>query len=188
MSKKKENKTVEEILQKGKPHADQDQNAHEHSKKHDEDEFVELQKKIDELSDTILRMRADNENLRKRQDRDLEKAVNFANSNFATDLMEVMENFHRALENVPKAEEKDDALSSFLKGIELTKAALEDVFSRHGIVRIYPLGKMFDHDLHQAVKQEKHNEHEVGVVIGVMQSGYTLKGRVLRPAMVIVAS
>lgn len=193
MTKKKENKTVAKILNEKKPH--NESKAPEVEVEADTEsnvEIEELKSRLEEFSETVLRMRAENENLRKRHSRDLEKATNFANSNFAKDLMEVMENLHRALENAPEISEEDSGsenniMLNFIKGIELTKVSLEDVFTRHEIKRVYPLGKKFDHNLHQAVKQDPSDKHESGTVIGVVQAGYTLKDRVLRPAMVIVA-
>lgn len=186
MTNKKENKTVAKILKDNKPEPTQE------SAQDDGPIVAELQSKVDELSETILRMRADNENLRKRHDRDMEKATSFANSNFAKDLMEVMENLHRAIDNAPTiaaegGTEQDEMMRNYMKGIELTKISLEEVFVKHKITRVHPLGQKFDHNLHQAVKQQQSDEHEPGTVIGVIQAGYLLKDRVLRPAMVIVA-
>ena len=178
MAEDQKNKTVDKILKDKAP---------KKQEKNEESNVAELEQQLADTSDKLLRAVAEKENLRERHDKDLEKAVNYSNTEFAKDLMEVMENFHRAVDNTPEELQNHPEFGAILKGIELTKTSLDGVFSKHHISRLYPLGEKFDHHIHQAVKQVESDE-ESGTVIEVLQAGYNIKDRVLRPAMVVVAA
>lgn len=178
MAEDQKNKTISKILKDKAPKKEP---------KKEESNIAELEEKLAATSDQLLRAVAEKENLRKRHDKDLEKAVNYSNTEFAKDLMEVMENFHRAVDNTPEELQNHPEFGAILKGIELTKTSLNGVFNKHHITRLYPLGEQFDHHIHQAVKQAESDE-ESGTIIEVLQAGYTIKDRVLRPAMVVVSA
>lgn len=145
-----------------------------------------LKDEIATLKDAFLREKAENENIRKRMTKELEEAHKYGVTNFARDLLEVLENLNRALET-EGIKELQEPLKSMFKGVEMTKENLEKVFEKYGIERIYPLNKPFDHNYHQAIVHTESDDHEVGIVMQVIQSGYTIKDRLLRPALVAVS-
>ncbi|HEV3241697.1 MAG TPA: nucleotide exchange factor GrpE, partial [Methyloceanibacter sp.] len=119
-----------------------------------------------------------------------EKAENarYAISNFARDVLTVGDNLRRTVEHVPaEAASQDPALKSFLDGVELTERELLNVLERHGVTRIEPLGQRFDPNCHQAMYEVQNPEVPEGTVVDVMQAGYVIGDRCLRPALVAVA-
>ncbi len=144
---------------------------------------------IADLKDRLLRSIADMENLRNRSRREQEDALKYATTNFARDLLNVSDNLRRALESAPDGADTDsDSLKILRDGIEMTERELLSVFDRHGIEQISPLGEKFDHNKHQAMFKVPGSEAEPGTVIQVVQPGYVLRDRLLRPAMVGVAA
>ena len=141
------------------------------------------------MKDQLLRAIAETENLRRRSEKQIEEAGKFAITSFARELINVQENLHRATDTVPaEALEGNAVLKNVVEGVEMTKRELSKVFERHGISRIEPaIGSAFDHNLHQAVTHIPDSVNPPGSVASVMQAGYQLKDRLLRPAMVGVA-
>ena len=143
---------------------------------------------VTELKDRLLRAHADMDNMRKRAEREKADAHKYAISNFARDIVTVGDNFQRAIAAVPAgAVEQTPALKSFLDGVTLTERELTNVLERHGIKRIDALGELFNPHLHQAISELEQPYLPAGTVVQVVQSGYIIEDRVLRPAMVIVA-
>jgi molecular chaperone GrpE len=140
-----------------------------------------------ELMDKLLRALAEVENVRRRAEQDQAKASKFAISAFARDLLTVGDNLRRALESLPEAIRQDDSLAGVLTGIEMTEKELLTAFEKHGIRLVYPLGEKFDHNLHQAMFEVETADEAPGTVVQVVQTGYVLNDRLLRPAMVGVA-
>ena len=150
--------------------------------------IAELEAEIARLKDQALRALAEQENTRRRAQRDVEENSKFAVSNFARDVLPVGDNLRRALETIsPEARAADPALAKFAEGVELTERELLNVLERFGIKRIDPVGQPFDHNLHQAMMQVDNTSQPPGTVVQVFQPGYTIHGRLLRPAMVTVA-
>lgn len=146
------------------------------------------EEEINLLKDQLLRALAESENIRRRAQREKEDASRFAIANFARDLLTVSDNLTRALENIPAEKlEGNDALKSLLEGIQITERELNNVLERNGIKKISPLGELFDHNYHQAMLEEETDEHQPGHVMRVLQTGYVLNERLLRPALVGVA-
>jgi len=144
---------------------------------------------IADLKDRLLRSIADMENLRNRSRREQEDALKYANTNFARDLLNVSDNLRRALESVPEgAEAENEALKTLRDGIDMTERELLSVFERHGIEQISPMGEKFDHNAHQAMFKVPGANAEPGTIVQVVQTGYMLRDRLLRPAMVGVAA
>ncbi len=141
-------------------------------------------KEVDELKDKVLRALAENENIRRRGSREREDASKYAISNFARDLLSVADNLGRALDALPENAKEDKNLGSFVEGVELTGRELVTVFEKHGIKEVKPHGDTFDHNLHQAMFEVEDADKPHGTVTEVMQIGYTLGNRLLRPAMV----
>ena len=145
------------------------------------------QKEMQDLNNKLLRVIAESENLRKRKEQQITELKKYAIADFAKEFIVVLENFHLILDNAPfDTIEKDEKLSNFYKGIEITKNDLTKVFEKNGIVRIYPLEQKFDHNLHQVINQVE-SDKEPGTVVQVLQAGYTLNDRLLKEAMVVIS-
>lgn len=150
--------------------------------------IAELEAEVARLKDQALRALAEQENTRRRAQRDIEENSKYALSNFARDILPVGDNLRRALETITaEAKTADPALAKFAEGVELTERELLNILDRNGIKRVDPVGQPFDHNLHQAVMQVDNANQAPGTVVQVFQPGYTINGRLLRPAMVTVA-
>src|SRR6478672_11488758 len=131
---------------------------------------------------------AENSDMRDRLLREMADTARYAISNFARDVLTVGDNLRRTIEHVPaEAASEDPALKSFLDGVELTERELLNVLERHGVTRIEPLGARFDPNCHQAMYEVQNPEVPEGTVVDVMQAGYVIGDRCLRPALVAVA-
>lgn len=138
-----------------------------------------------ELKDRMLRLAAEMENLRKRTEREVREARQYAVSGFARDMLGVADNMRRAIEAVPDSER--EAASTLLEGVEMTERELLNAFERHGLKRLEPQGEKFDPNIHQAMFEVPDPSVPSGTVVQVVQSGYMIADRVLRPAMVGVS-
>jgi molecular chaperone GrpE len=144
--------------------------------------------KIAELKDQNLRALAETENVRRRVQRDRDEALKFATTGLAKDLLPVADNLRRALDAIPKdALEKDEALRSFATGVEMTERLLLAALERHQIKRIEAVGQKFDANLHQAMFEVPGTGQPAGTVVQVLEAGYTISDRLLRPALVGIA-
>ena len=152
-----------------------------------EDETEVLRAEAAELRGELLRALAETENVRRRAQREREDVGKYAISNFARDLLPVVDNLRRAIDSVPEAARADETLAGTLAGIDMTEREFLAVVERHGIRRIEPKGEMFDHNFHQAMFEVETTETPPGTVVEVMQPGYAIADRLLRPAMVGVA-
>ena len=139
-----------------------------------------------DLKERLLRALADTENLRKRAERERAEASLYAATNFARDLLSVADSMDRALQSVPQEgrEELSENTRNLLAGIEVTQKELLNVFSRHGITRIEPMGEKFDPHFHQAMFEVPDASAPAGTVVQVVQAGYVIGERCLRPALV----
>jgi molecular chaperone GrpE len=148
-----------------------------------------LKEENGQLKDKLLRTLADMDNLRKRLEREKAEATLYAASNFARDLLSVADNFSRALAAVTPEQRTaaDEMSSNLLAGIEVTERELTNVLERHGIRRIDAMGQKFDPHMHQAIFEVPTADHPAGTVVQVMQNGYAIGTRCLRPALVGVA-
>ena len=146
------------------------------------EEKEEVKEEGKEESDDLryLRLMADFQNYRKRAEKEKRDLYSYANEKIMNDLLTVMDNFERALEH--------DAGDGFKEGIEMIFKQLSDVLEKDGLAEIPALGEEFDPNVHNAVMTEETEDYESGKVSGVMQKGYTLNGKVIRPAMVKVAN
>ena len=107
---------------------------------------------------------------------------------FSKELLEIMENIIRALDSTPNALLKEnEPLNTLYQGLDITKISLEAIFNKYNIKRIHPLNEKFDHNFHQVISQKVDNSIESGSIVEVIQAGYILNGRLLRPALVVVA-
>ncbi len=142
-----------------------------------------------QLKDRVLRTLAEMENLRRRTEREVSDAKTYAVTGFARDMLTVVDNLARALEHAP-AEARaaaDPQIQSVIEGVELTARDLEAALGRHGVKRLDPKGQKFDPNFHQAIFEIPDEALPAGAVSQVVQSGWTIGDRVLRPAMVGVS-
>jgi molecular chaperone GrpE len=152
-----------------------------------DDALASLRGDLEKAQQDILYARAEAQNVRRRLEKDVQDARAYAATGFARDILSVADNLARALDHVPEAMREDDKLKSFLAGIEATQRELDKVFGLHGITRIAAKGLPLDPNQHQAMLEVPTDEVEPGTVVQEMQSGYMIKDRLLRPAMVAVA-
>lgn len=151
-------------------------------------EIAKLEAQVKDLTDRLLRAHAEMDNIRKRTERDKADTIKYAITKFAGDIINVGDNFQRAISAVPAgAAEADAALKSLIDGVTLTEREFLGVLERHGVKRLDPKGQAFDPNFHQAVMEQQNPEVPAGTVLQVFQVGYLIEDRVLRPAMVIVA-
>ena len=147
-------------------------------------ETEQLQQQLAEANDQVLRVQAEMQNVRRRVERDVENAHKYALDKFSADLLPVVDNLERALGSISADDESQKAVA---EGIELTLKSFVDVLVRFKIEPIDPAGQPFDANLHQAVSMVPNPDLEPNTVMDVFQKGYTLNGRLIRPAMVIVS-
>jgi molecular chaperone GrpE len=147
-----------------------------------------LQNDLDKSKSEILRLVADMDNLRKRTEREKQETARFAISKFAVDIIDVADNFERAMLAVPAgAAEADPALQSLVEGVGMIDGQLKSVLDRHGVKRIWPEGEIFNPHLHQPMQQVDNPDLPNGTILRVFQAGYVIEERVIRPAMVVTA-
>ena len=153
-----------------------------------DDDIANLAAERDELRDQLLRTLADNENLRRRTERELTAAKKYGAMGFARDLMASVDNLDKAIDLIPEnKDELGETVKNILIGVEMTGREIASVLERHNISKISPDGEKFDYNLHQAMFEVPSDEVEPGIVMQVVQSGYQLHDRLLRPAMVGVS-
>jgi molecular chaperone GrpE len=149
--------------------------------------IIELEQKISEQNDKFLRTLAELDNVRRRAREENDKTAKFAIANFAGDLVTVAENFFMASENAPKDEiAKNPAIKNYALAIEMTEKELLKVLEKNQVKRIYPLNQDFDHNFHEAIANIE-SEAKEGSVVQVIQAGYSIADRLIRPALVGVA-
>jgi len=144
----------------------------------------EAQETVKSQQDSVLRARADMENARRRADAEVEKARKFALERFAGELLPVIDNLERAIE---MSNSEDEAVKPLLEGVEMTHKSFLSTIEKFGLSLIDPQGDTFNPDLHQAMSMQESADVEPNTVLAVMQKGYQINGRLLRPAMVMVS-
>ena len=149
------------------------------------DQVEELQQKLNILGEQLLREQAEMQNIRRRAQRDIESAHKYALEKFTGDLLSVVDNLERAIDAIDTEDESQKAVA---EGLELTLKTFIEVLAKYKVEAVEPDGQPFDADLHQAVSTVPNAEVEPNTVINVFQKGYTLNGRLIRPAMVVVST
>jgi molecular chaperone GrpE len=172
-----------EMEEKLQPEAEVDQS--ELSEESEHNQVEELQQKLTTLGEQLLREQAEMQNVRRRAQRDVESAHKYALEKFASELLSVVDNLERAIDAIDADDESQKAVA---EGLELTLKTFIDVLAKYNVEPVEPEGQPFDADLHQAVSTVPNNEVEPNTVINVFQKGYTLNGRLIRPAMVVVST
>lgn len=148
-----------------------------------------LTKDVAEAKDRMLRTLAEMENLRKRTQREVADARTYGITAFARDVLDIADNLQRALDAVPMdaREAADPGLKALIEGVELTERSLHKTLEKNGVQKLDPLGEKFDPNFHQAMYEVPDSSVPAGTVVQVVQGGYTIGDRVLRPALVAVA-
>jgi molecular chaperone GrpE len=150
---------------------------------HAEDPERDLEEELAAAQDAALRAQADAMNVQRRAEQEIEKARKFALERFCGDLLTVVDNLERALESAGE----DHGAAALIEGVELTHKGFLDVLTKYGVEAVEPLGEPFDPETAQAMSMVEQADVEPNSVIAVMQKGYLLNGRLLRPAMVMVS-
>ena len=147
---------------------------------------TQIEEAANKEQDILLRSRAEIENLRRRTEQDVEKAHKFALEKFSKDILNTIDNLERAL--ATPANKEDESVKALFDGVELTLKELVSTVSRFGVEAVGVVGEAFNPDLHQAISMQPAEGFETNQISVVLQKGYTLNGRVIRPAMVMVAA
>jgi len=149
--------------------------------------IAELENEVAAQKDQHLRALAEVENVRRRGAKEREDAVRYAATGVARDLLSVADNLRRAIESVPDVEGQSEITKTLLEGVAATEKELLSAFERNGIKQVAALDQKFDHNLHQAIFEVETTGKPPGTIVQVLQAGYVLNDRLLRPAMVGVA-
>jgi len=155
----------------------------EKGKKQKKSKEAEKNKEIEEYKDKYFRALADLDNYRKRAAIEREEIITFANEALVVAMLPIIDSFDRAMDSSRKSGSTEEVI----KGVALIKRQLEDTLNRAGVIIIDAAGKKFDPNLHEAVMKRKSPDHDEDTVLEVMQKGFTLHGKVIRPAMVIIS-
>lgn len=147
---------------------------------------TQIEEATNKEQDILLRSRAEIENLRRRTEQDVEKAHKFALEKFSKDILNTIDNLERAL--ATPANKEDESVKALFDGVELTLKELVSTVGRFGVEAVGVVGEAFNPDLHQAISMQPAEGFETNQISVVLQKGYTLSGRVIRPAMVMVAA
>ncbi len=155
------------------------------------DSFAEalesLRRDLEAAKQEVLYAQAETQNVRRRLEREKDEARAYAATGFARDILSVADNLARAVQAIPESLRADDSMKGLVIGIEATQRELEKVFASHGITRIAAVGLPLDPNQHQAMLEVPTTDHEPGTVVSEMASGWMIKDRLLRAAMVAVA-
>ena len=149
--------------------------------------IASLKSDLEAAKQDVLYAKAETQNVRRRMEKDVADARNYAATGFARDILSVSDNLDRAIASIPEELRSDEKMKGFVTGIEATQRELAKVFLQNGITRIAAMGLPLDPNQHQAMLEIPTNDEEPGTVVQEMQPGYMIKDRLLRPAMVGVA-
>lgn len=147
----------------------------------------DLASELAETKDKLLRAMAEMENLRRRAQRDKEDAHNYAITKFARDMLSISDNLRRALDSIPAEARENEHVTMVVEGVEMTETELVNTLERHKITQVEALGKKFNPHFHQAMFELEDLSVEPGTVVQVVQHGYQISDRLLRPSMVGIA-
>lgn len=151
------------------------------------DRIATLEEELAAAKQEVLYAKAEEQNTRRRLEQERQKAADYAATAFAREILSVSDNLDRALAAIPEELREDEKMKGLVAGIEATGKELEKVFRNHGIEPIDAMGEALDPNRHQAMVEIPHEEAEPGTVVEVMQRGYMIKDRLLRPSLVGVA-
>ncbi|MBQ4874691.1 MAG: nucleotide exchange factor GrpE [Rickettsiaceae bacterium H1] len=183
-------KKLKEILKKGKNNDSETVNSVNQDLDNDKikktyEENRKLSEEKEDLKKKLLTALADKENLKKTMSKDVENAREYGFSRFAEQIVDSLDSLERTIKSIGNFDD-NQLMKDVVDGVKMTVKNIENVLKNNGIEKIMPLGRKFDHNYHQAVKTVKSQSNEKGTVKEVLQCGYKMKDRVLRPAMVTV--
>ena len=179
----------QENLVKEKKLSDKDKNTQKKVKNNQDVLVDELKLKLKDTEDKLLRSLAENDNLRKRHDKEIEDNSKYAIKNLSYSLLNVADNLQRALESIPNSEASgldDNVIKNLVIGIKAVEKELIDSLEKHGVTKFDSINQKFDPEIHQAVSKVQ-NEKADGTIVEEMQKGFKIGDRLLRPAMVVVS-
>ena len=180
-SKKNENNNIEE-------NENEEVVSEDNNDNNDLNSEEELKKELEQAIEDKKRALADAENTRRRGIKDLEQSRKYGHISFAREMLSVVDSLESAVNSSPQNKDQlTDEIKNFIVGVEMTLEQLKQVFNNHNISKIDPQGDKFDYNVHQAMFEKETDEVEPGVIIEVMQPGWSLHDRLLRPAMVGVS-
>lgn len=180
-------KAVEEIQQENEPQsADPLEEAIARVQELEEQLKAQVEETAKKEQDLLLRTRAEIDNIRRRTEQDIEKAHKFALEKFSKDILNTIDNLERAL--ATPANTEDESVKALFDGVQLTLKELLSTVARFGVEPVGAVGELFNPDLHQAISMQPAKGVESNHITAVLQKGYILNGRVIRPAMVMVAA
>ena len=157
-------------------------------KEHKDEIVLELEQKVVDLKDQLMRSLADGENLRKRTQKDIEHAKKYSHISFIKELISSVDNLQRALQSIPEdTSSLPEPIKNLIVGLEIVEKEVILTLEKHNVKQINPLGEKFDYNFHQAMFEVVTNEYDSGTVVEVSQKGYLLYDRLVRPAMVGIA-
>ena len=177
---------VEEVQQETTPTEDPLEEAIARVQELEEQLKAQVEETSKKEQDLLLRTRAEIDNMRRRSEQDIEKAHKFALEKFSKDILNTIDNLERAL--ATPANKEDENIKALFDGVELTLKELLSTVSRFGVEPVGSVGDTFNPDLHQAISMQPAEGFTTNQITTVLQKGYTLNGRVIRPAMVMVAA
>ena len=155
---------------------------------HKDEIVIELEQKVVDLKDQLMRSLADGENLRKRTQKDVEHAKKYSHISFIKELVSSVDNLQRALQSIPEdTSSLPEPIKNLIVGLEIVEKEVISTLEKHNVKQINPLGEKFDYNFHQAMFEVVTNESDPGTVVEVSQKGYLLYDRLVRPAMVGIA-
>ena len=155
---------------------------------HKDEIVIELEQKVVDLKDQLMRSLADGENLRKRTQKDIEHAKKYSHISFIKELVSSVDNLQRALQSIPEdTSSLPEPIKNLIVGLEIVEKEVISTLEKHNVKQINPLGEKFDYNFHQAMFEVVTNESDPGTVVEVSQKGYLLYDRLVRPAMVGIA-
>ncbi len=183
---KKKSKTDKDRVESNKVDSEKDVNKEIQEEKLQD---LSVEEKLEDAENRILRILAETENLRKRYEREKEDLSNYVISNFAKETLSILDNLQRALNSIKndKLKDDDENISKFVEGIELTEKQIITIFEKFKIQKIESLDANFDPNMHQAMFEVESEDKEPGTVVEVVQEGYKIGERLLRPALVGVS-
>ena len=180
-SKKNENNNIED-------NENEEVVSEDNNDNNDLNSEEELKKELEQAIEDKKRALADAENTRRRGIKDLEQSRRYGHISFAREMLSVVDSLESAVNSSPQNKDQlTDEIKNFIVGVEMTLEQLKQVFNNHNISKIDPQGDKFDYNVHQAMFEKETDEVEPGLIIEVMQPGWSLHDRLLRPAMVGVS-
>lgn len=179
------NEQIEEEIVETEAKAEEESLAEETKEVSSIEIIQALEERVKTAEDKQLRGYAELENFKRRKEQELDNFKKYADEKLIKELLPIVDNFFLACDQ--KQEKNEDNLSSFLEGFILIKKQFDNLFERIGLEPIQAVGETFNPNLHQAIMQEKVEDKDAGIVLKEMQRGFTLKGRVIRPSMVVVS-